>query len=162
MTCLVALKHRAGSIIAADSALTESGTVTRCRKVFRFGNVILAMAGNADAIDETLRTLKAASPKDLKRWAWQRLVGTNTVGVAACQDEVIEWTHGSVEHVVDYTAVGCARDMALGVLQYARSLKHSPRAAVLGALRAAATHSGMVVGPYALYCLPTYRLEMHR
>lgn len=162
MTCLVALKHRRGVILGADSAAQVDSTITRCQKIFRFGSVLLALSGDAPDIERTIERIRPCKPRDLRTWVARHLRNSSTDGLAACGNTVVEWSDHAADLIVDYTATGSGVDVALGALHYARSLRHSPRAAVLGALRAAAVHSSGVVGPHTLWFLPAYRQEVYR
>ena len=162
MTCLVALRHARGVVLGADSAINNDGVAVRTRKVFRRGQLVLALGGDCSAIDDLLANVPDApsAPEDFAMWAAYRPGNIN--GIVACGGEAAEFGPSSCEPVVDYTATGGGWRVAIGALHYARAMRASPRASIVGALRAAATHCGDVIGPFTVVSLPADRWEVFR
>jgi len=168
VTCLVALRHARGAVLGVDSAISAGDTRWRAVKLWQRGAVTLAVSGDDGVgIDRMLDSLpRSAHPKDLRVWASRRLGPrirrSKLTALLVCGRQCVEIDqHGALE-VAEYTATGSAFQVATGALHAMRAMGASPRAAVLAALRAAATHDAGVMGPFTLVHAPSGRKEIVR
>lgn len=161
MTCLVALRHARGAVLGADSAASYDGAIVRSPKLYRRGDVWLALCGDDDELGPLLDGMSSrAAPRDLPRWLRsRRLEGSGFAW--SPRGGIVEWG-STVTEVLDYSATGSGWEYALGAIHALRAHSIGPAASALGALRAAASGRGDVSGPYVIVSLPSGRINWHR
>jgi ATP-dependent protease HslVU (ClpYQ) peptidase subunit len=151
VSCIVAIRHSRGVLLAADSACVDGSCCTSTRKLFRVGRVWLGLAGTFEGFDRVLVDAGSGRPgRDLRSWVADRVAWCQVVdGIAVCGRRAVAWNGGdSAWDVANYTAIGSGNAVALGALHATDGMPPSERA--LAALRASAAHAVNVRGPFVL------------
>ena len=145
MTCLVALRHGRGALIGADSACSDGATTIRSRKYVVSRSVGVIFTGKYVAVGQLLQQRH----RNPRAWA-EAAIAVGVDGFAISFTECVGWDGKAIWPVSEYAALGSGSDLAIGAMHALRAHRFSPRATLLGGLRAAGTHSTDCIGPYAI------------